>query len=95
MSEPRYSKETQALQRALATECAVLYCKNHGLSVAKLKAQRFAIIQGVAIFAQPSEAKPDGLTNDLATQPVPTLLIHQDGETLKIETTEHTRRFLS
>ena len=82
------------VQRALALEAAKSYCKENGLSVDKLRNQRFIIINSTAAFGQPSDVVPDGLMNDIATQPKPTLIFRlEDGE-LIIEETEHTREYL-
>lgn len=94
MSTPRYSKETQALQKALAMEYAIDYCKHNGLASQKLLKQRVDVVSNHAIFFQPSDVKPDGLRNDLATLPFPTLIITFDGEKLSVETTEHTEKYL-
>lgn len=94
MSMPRYSEETQALQRALATEFAKDYCRKNGLSVNKLAQQRFSIISGSAYFLQPSNVIPNGLMNDRETMPTPTLVIHLENGHLKVEPTEHTTQYL-
>lgn len=94
MSTPRYSRETHALQKALATEYALSYCKKNRLSAQKLLSQRFDIVANHAIFSQPSNVKPNGLMNDMATMPSPTLIITFNGDKLDIETTEHTDKYL-
>ena len=91
MSTPMYSKGTQALQKSLATEYALSYCRKKGLATDKLLKQRF---DDHAIFSQPSGVKPNGLTNDMATMPFPTLIITCDADGLHIETTEHTEKYL-
>lgn len=80
----------------MAEYCAEAYCKANNLSVEKLRLQRFEIIAGQMIFVPPTGVKPDGLRNDLDTQPYPTLILRLDshGE-IQIETTEHTRRYLT
>ena len=88
-------KAEQGLQKALALEIAKSYCKDNGLSIDKLSKQRFNIIYSSAVFAQPTEVIPNGLLNDLATQPKPTLIIKNENGGLVIEQTEHTREYLS
>ena len=46
----------------LAYGYAKKYCMEHNLSVDKLMKQRFEITYGSAIFARPSNVKPEGLT---------------------------------
>lgn len=94
MSTPMYSKGTQALQKSLATEYALSYCRKKGLATDKLLKQRFDVIDNHAIFSQPSGVKPNGLTNDMATMPFPTLIITCDADGLHIETTEYTEKYL-
>lgn len=88
--------QIQPLQRAMAEACAENYCRANGLSLEKLKAQRFEVIMDQMIFAQPTGVKPDGLCNDIATRPYPTLILRLDdkGE-LCIEQTEYTRKYLA
>lgn len=85
---------TRSLQKALALEYAKQYCAQRGLSNEKLKAQRLEFINGAAIFAQPSGITPNGLLNDIATQPFPTLVIKLIDGKLTFETTEHTDKYL-
>lgn len=92
--EPRV--RNKPLQRALALHYAEPYCIEHGLSVEKLKRQDFAVIIDQMIFAQPTGVKPDGLRDDIASQPLPTLIISLDANNnIKVESTEHTRKYLS
>jgi len=88
-------KSEQSLQKALAFEIAKNYCRDNGLSIDKLTQQKFALIYSSAVFAQPSDVIPNGLLNDLDTQPKPTLIIKNDGNTLVIEQTEYTLQYLS
>jgi len=88
-------KTEKELQKALAFEVAKEYCIANGLSLDKLIKQRFEIIYSSAIFAQPSDVIPNGLLNDLETQPKPTLIIKNDDTGLVIEQTEYTRKYLS
>ena len=62
----------------------------------KLKTQRFEMIGDKMIFAQPTGVAPDGLCNDIATRPFPTLVIHLDASgNLVVEATPHTYRYLA
>jgi len=100
MSEPRVHVQTrngiQGIIKVIALEAAGRYCAENGLSLEKLKAQKCEIVENVMIFAQPTGVKPDGLRNDLATRPYPTLILKLDEKgNLLIETTEHTRKYLA
>ena len=94
MGEPKYSKETKRLIRALVLEQVKVYCEKHQLSFLALEEQRFDVILDSAIFSQPSDVKPDGLANDMDTMPFPTLIIQLDGEIIRINQTEHTQKYL-
>ena len=83
------------LQRAMAEACAADYCHKHGLSLEKLKTQRFETIADMMVFAQPTGIAPDGLRNDIATRPYPTLIIRlDDSGKLVVEGTQHTEKYL-
>ena len=75
-SEPLLT--AKPLLRAMALQCAEPYCEKYGLSVEKLKDQKFEVILDEIFFAQPTGVKPDGLRNDLATVPYPTLIMRLD-----------------
>lgn len=84
------------LQRAMAETCVTGYCHEHGLSLEKLKTQKFETIADRMIFAQPTGVAPDGLRNDYATRPFPTLVIRlDDSGALVIESTPYTEKYLS
>ena len=84
------------LQRAMAEACAADYCRKHGLSLEKLKKQRFETIADMMVFAQPTGVTPDGLRNDIATRPFPTLIIRlDDSGNLVVEGTPHTKEYLA
>lgn len=89
--------EAKRLERVKALEYAEKYCEQNGLSMNELKKQEFQRIGDMMIFAQPSDVEPDGLRNDIATQPLPTLVVRLDenGKMVKCEPTVHTKRFLS
>ena len=87
-------KTEAELQRALAIEFVRNYCKENDLSIDKLMNEIFHLSYNECGFAHPSEIKPDGLKNDIETQPKATLVIkHEKGE-LFIEQTEYTKEFL-
>lgn len=90
-----YSR-SKPLQRAVAEAAVTGYCHDHNLSLEKLKTQRFETVADMMIFAQPTGVSPDGLRNDLATRPIPTLVIRlDDNGKLSVEGTPHTERYLS
>lgn len=87
-------KHKETIQRALALAFAKPFCKENGFSYEKLKKQRVIFMQDSVVFAAPSNVKPDGLRNDIETQPVPTLLVKiEDGE-IVCEATEHAKEHL-
>lgn len=87
---------TKPLQRAMAEVVVAGYCKEHGLSLDKLKTQRFETIADMMMFAQPTGVQPDGLRNDIETRPYPTLIIKLDSAGhLLIEETPHTAKYLA
>ena len=91
----KQKKAQEKLQRAVILELVKDYCSKNGLSMDKLKNQSFYWIYDEAFFAQPSDAEPKGLTNDMETMPKPTLIIRLDNDALKIEETEYTRKYLT
>ena len=84
----------QRLGRAMALKIAEAYCMEHGYSMEKVREQRFFLMYDEAIFAQPRGVEPDGLTNDMDTMPLPTLIITVDKGELVVRTTEHTDKYL-
>ena len=90
-----YSR-SKPLQRAMAEAVASTYCRDHNLSMAKLKTQRFETVADMMVFAQPTGVAPDGLRNDIETRPIPTLVIRlSDDGKLQVEGTPHTTQYLS
>jgi hypothetical protein len=81
-------------QKLAFLEVAKAYCNQHGLSFEKLRKQRFSLIYGEGYFGQPSEVKPNGLMNDLDTQPKTTLIIKNENGRLVVSETEHARKYL-
>ena len=96
MSQNNLYQRTKPLQRVMAEAAVAGYCKEHNLSIEKLKTQRFETIADMMMFAQPTGVKPDGLRNDIETRPFPTLVIKLDEEgRLTIEETPHTAKYLA
>ena len=85
----------QGLEKKLALQASHEYCKNHGLSEDKLRKQLLHFIDDAAIFAAPSNVEPDGLRNDIATQPLPVLIIEVRDGTLVFRQTEYTQKYLA
>jgi hypothetical protein len=97
MKKIKQSEMEEATKRALALAVAKEYCKINNLSYDKLCKQRFYLVNQSAIFAQPSSFKSpsgSGLTNDMATMPMPTLILKNNDDVITIEETEHTRKYL-
>lgn len=99
MSEPtvrvQRASGIQGLEKALALQASSEYCKKHGLSEDKLSKQLLHFIDNTAIFAAPSNVTPDGLRNDIATQPLPVLIIEVNDGALVFKQTEYTRKYLA
>ena len=87
--------QAKALIRVIVESYVKPFCQANNLSPEKLSAQKFEIIADTIIFAQPTDVKPDGLRNDIDTQPKPTLVLqlNSNGE-IQIETTECTEKYL-
>ena len=83
------------LQRNMALTLSKQYCLEKGLSYEKLKNQSFNFSDGTAWFMQPNDTVPEGLTNDMATMPKPTLVIKSINGGIVFEQTEYTRQYLS
>lgn len=93
-SNPYYRVEP--LQRVMAESYASDFCEKNNLSTEKLRSQRFQVIEDTMVFAQPTSNKPKGLTNDIATQPYPTLVIRLDKQgNVFVEKTQYTDIYLS
>lgn len=86
--------QEKELQRILALEYVKDYCIKNGLSIEKLKEQRFELSYNECGFFQKSNVKPEGLSNDNATMPNLTLLIRNSEGSLIIEETEFTEIYL-
>ena len=84
----------QGLEKAITLQAARGYCEKNGLSEAKLSKQLLHFIDDTAIFSAPSNAVPDGLRNDIASQPIPVLIIEAKDGNLVFHQTEHTKKYL-
>lgn len=87
-------KTEKELQKALAIAYVTSFCLENGLSLKKLETQRFILSCNECAFAQPSNIKPDGLTNDAETMPKVTLIIRYENGKLEVKETEYTQIFL-
>ena len=87
-------KMEKEFHKALVIEYVKDFCKEHNLSLQKLQTQRFTLSGHECAFAQPSDVKPDGLTNDRETMPKITLIIRFENGKLEIEETEYTKLYL-
>ncbi len=56
-----------------AKKQAIIFCKNNGLSIEKLKTQSFFVFGETAAFMQKADYHGMGLLEDLESQPKPTL----------------------
>ena len=92
--EKSQRKMENELQKAWAIAYVTPFCLENDLSLERLQTQRFALCGHECAFAQPSNVKPEGLTNDGDTMPTVTLLIKFEDGQLKIEETEFTKEFL-
>lgn len=84
MKKINQRKLENELQRALATAYVTPFCLENNLSLEKMQTQRFVLCCNECAFAQPSNIKPEGLTNDGDTMPKVTLLIKREDGKLKL-----------
>ena len=94
MKKINQRKAEQQLQKELAIYFVSSYCEAHGLSVEKLKEQRFNLSFNECSFAEPKKIKPNGLINDKETMPQITLVITNADGHLRIRETEFTSKYL-
>lgn len=95
MGKNNQRKMEREFQRALAIEFVKSYCSKEELSIEKLSNEEFYFSCNECVFAHPSDVVPNGLLNDIETQPKATLVIKHENGILFIEQTEHTKEFLS
>lgn len=84
----------QEIEKNLALSAANGFCKEHGYSMKKLEEKRLYLFDEEALFAVPSEMKPDGLKNDMATLPIPVLVLKRVDGKIVVEPTKHTEKCL-
>ena len=94
MEKINQRKMEKELQKALAIAYVTPFCLENNLSLEKLQSQRFILSCNECAFAQPSDAKSNGLVNDAETIPKVTLIVRHEAGQLKIEETEYTKVFL-
>ena len=85
----------EGVEKAMAIHTVEKYCDDHNLSVEKLGKLIFDVSDNVAMFMAPSEVKPNGLLNDLTSQPRPVLEIEAIDGKLLIRQTEHTAKYIA
>ena len=83
------------VEKTMAIHTVEKYCADNGLSVDKLRGLIFDISDNVAMFMAPSEIKPDGLLNDIASQPRPVLTIEDMNGNIHIRQTEYTSKYIA
>ena len=84
----------QEIEKNLALSAANGFCKEHGYSMKKLEEKRLYLFDEEALFAVSSEMKPDGLKNDMATLPIPVLVLKRVDGKIVVEPTKHTEKCL-
>lgn len=82
------------VEKTMALRTVEKYCADNGLSLDKLRGLIFDISDNVAMFMAPSDIKPEGLLNDIASQPRLVLAIEDRDGKLNIRQTEHTAKYL-
>lgn len=85
----------QGVEKLLAIQAVADYCTANGLSVDKLSKQIYDVYFDTAMFSAPSGVSSDGLRNDIASQPLPVLIMEGRGDNLIIRQTEHTKKYLA
>ena len=83
------------VEKTMALHTVEKYCAENGLSVDKLRGLIFDISDNVAMFMAPSEVKPNGLLNDMASQPRLVLAIEDMNGNLQIRQTEYTSKYIA
>lgn len=80
------------INKERAIETAINYCKQNSLSISKLLDEYRSYTDDSYFFAHPNGVESDGLTNDLDSQMLYTLIVRLD---YTVEETEYTRQYLS
>ena len=84
----------QGIEKEQKIRASADYCKRNGLSIEKLGQLLLFVDDDSFVFAAPNTVKPFGLTNDIATQPIPVLGGElKDGEII-FRQTPYTDEFL-
>jgi hypothetical protein len=66
------------------------FCKNKGYSLDMLSNLRYWAGYPESAYVIPSKVEPDGLMNDIATQPTPILFVVKEKDGYEIVETEYT-----
>jgi hypothetical protein len=85
-------------QRIRKTEVHLLlqsYCLEKNYALSQLEKLTFGRVSSFAYYAIPSKVRPDGLMNDIETQPTPILLAIKNGDSFDIRETEYTRPYFA
>ena len=85
----------QGVEKVMALQTVERYCNDHNLSVEKLGKLIFDISDNVAMFMAPSEIIPNGLLDDMTSQPRLVLKIEDADGKLVIKQTEHTAKYIA
>lgn len=88
-------KGSEIISKDTAYRIAEEYCISKGYDPEKLKTQVVRQFWGSAsgyCFGQPTGVKPNGLCNDIATQPIGTLIVFSDGT---VDESENARKYLA
>ena len=85
----------QGIEKTIALQAVSGYCTENGLSMDKLSQLMYEVIYDTAVFLAPTGVEPNGLVNDIATQPVPVLIMEGKGNNLQIRQTEHTSNYIA
>lgn len=88
------SKIEKELQKALALEFVKDYCSQNGYSIERLSHCRFELLYNECAFLHSSTVPQNGLVNDMETLPQVVLLVKHDNNSLMIEETEYTQKYL-
>lgn len=81
-----------------AEPIAIAYCEEKGYSIESLKRlDYFGHSSNLGLFGIKSKVIPDGLMNDLATQPTPILgvILDDSGSDFRVEETEYTKDYFN